>query len=121
MHPHNLPGDTANGKVSEIGQPGMFQVVDVAPECATYGVARYHRPVPISIRFLRVSQVTGNLGHKGQDDLQGGEFATQDQVPIDGVPTGRAHSTGVPRTGHTGLVEALTKEIRRRRCAFAIA
>jgi dipeptidyl aminopeptidase/acylaminoacyl peptidase len=80
--------DIGNGKVTDVGQPAIFQSEDPAPDGQHLLVARVHRPFSYLYtesdfpKEVEVWDTKGKLAYK---------LASQplaDQVPIDGVETG---------------------------------
>ena len=85
--------DTQNGKVTNIGQPAIYDNTSPAPDGQHLLVARIKRPYSFLHpandfpREVEVWDTKGKLIHKLASTT------LQDQVPIDGVPTGpRGHS-----------------------------
>lgn len=80
--------DSASGKITEVGQPAIFQSMDPAPDGRHILVARTQRPFSYlypDFAFPKVVEVwdtKGNLVHKLAS------LPLQDQVPIGGVQTG---------------------------------
>jgi len=80
--------DSANGKVSTVGQPAIFQSDDPAPDGQHILVARVHRPFSYLYpefafpKDVEVWDMNGKVAHKLAS------LPLADQVPIDGVPTG---------------------------------
>ncbi|HJR06610.1 MAG TPA: prolyl oligopeptidase family serine peptidase [Pyrinomonadaceae bacterium] len=85
--------DAASGRVTNIGQPAIYDTASPAPDGEHLLVARIQRPYSYLYpaddfpKEVEVWDTKGKLVHKLASQ------PLQDQVPIDGVPTGpRAHS-----------------------------
>jgi dipeptidyl aminopeptidase/acylaminoacyl peptidase len=80
--------ETGSGKITELGQPGIFLSLDPAPDGNQILVTRVHRPFsylyPVFAfpREVEVWDSKGKLVHKVTSQ------PLSDQVPIDGVQTG---------------------------------
>ncbi len=80
--------DSSNGKLTEVGQPAIFQSEDVAPDGQHILVARIRRPFSYLHpafafpREVEVWDLKGKVAHKLAS------LPLADQVPIDGVITG---------------------------------
>ena len=80
--------DSSSGKITTVGQPAIFQTVDVAPDDKHVLVARVHKPFsylyPVFAfpKDVEVWDMQGKLVHKLAS------LPMADQVPIDGVLTG---------------------------------
>ena len=85
-----------NGKIHEIGQPGIYDNTDVSPDGKYILVTKIHRPFsylyPAS-RFpkeLEVWDMNGKLVYKVAS------IPLQDQLPVQGVPTGPRSVAWIP-------------------------
>ena len=80
--------DIATAKVTPVGQPSMFQSIDVAPDGLHVLVTRIHRPFSYLFtdssfpKDIEVWDTKGRMVHKVAS------LPLADQVPIDGVITG---------------------------------
>ena len=80
--------DVESGKISNVGDPAIFQSVDPSPDGRHLLIARSHRPFSYLYpdfafpREVEVWDLKGKMIHKLAS------LPLQDQVPIDGVPTG---------------------------------
>jgi dipeptidyl aminopeptidase/acylaminoacyl peptidase len=80
--------DSSNGRLTEVGQPAIFQSEDVAPDGQHILVARIRRPFSYLYptfafpRDVEVWDLKGKVAHKLAS------LPLADQVPIDGVVTG---------------------------------
>ncbi|HEX4901137.1 MAG TPA: prolyl oligopeptidase family serine peptidase [Pyrinomonadaceae bacterium] len=80
--------DSASGKISGVGAPGIFRSIDVAPDGNHILVGRIHRPFSYLYpdfafpRDVEVWDTKGKLIHKVAS------LPLADQIPIDGVATG---------------------------------
>ncbi|HXG84024.1 MAG TPA: hypothetical protein VNI84_08355, partial [Pyrinomonadaceae bacterium] len=97
-----------NGKVKEIGQPAIFETADVSPDGQYVLVSRVQRPYsylfPAS-RFpseVEIWNTSGKMIHKLDSS------PLQDNLPVQGVPTGpRGHGWNPNETATIVWVEAL--------------
>src|SRR5688572_8774748 len=111
--------DTANGKVSEVGQPGIIQGVDVAPDGQHMGVVRYHRPFSYLYPVFAFPREIEIWDTKGKMIYKLASLPLQDQVPIDGVPTGPRAPHWRPTEPATLIwVEALDEGNPKKKVAF---
>lgn len=80
--------DSANGKIAEVGAPGIFRSLDAAPDGRHLLVGRIHRPFSYLYpdfafpRDVEVWDTKGKVIHKLAS------LPLADQIPTDGVPTG---------------------------------
>ena len=80
--------DIATGKLTPVGTPGIYQVVDPSPDGQHILVAKLHKPYSYLIpafNFAKKVEVwdrTGKLEHTLAD------LPLEEHVPIEGVPTG---------------------------------
>lgn len=100
--------DSSNGKTSEVGAPGIFRLLDPAPDSRHLLVGRIHRPFSYLYpdfafpRDVEVWDAKGKVIHKVAS------LPLADQIPIDGVPTGPRNYRWRPTEPATLLwVEAL--------------
>ncbi|HKW33076.1 MAG TPA: prolyl oligopeptidase family serine peptidase [Candidatus Acidoferrum sp.] len=80
--------DVETGKITSVGTPGIFLLADPAPDGTHVLVSRVHRPysyiVPVE-RFPRDVEVWDLTGHA---IYKVASLPLEENVPIDGVPTG---------------------------------
>jgi dipeptidyl aminopeptidase/acylaminoacyl peptidase len=100
--------DSSSGKISALGQPGVFDGVDPSPDGSKILVVRIHHPYsylnPLQAfpKDVDVWDRTGKLIYKLAS------LPLADQVPIEGVPTGPRQYSWRPTAGATLVwVEAL--------------
>ncbi len=93
--------DTANGKITNVGQPAIFQAIDPSPEGKQMMVVRNHRPFSYLYPVFDFPKEVEVWDTKGQMIYKLASLPLQDQVPIDGVPTG-------PRYNHWRPTEPAT-------------
>ena len=80
--------DIGSGKITEVGQPAMFQTIDPAPGAQHILVVRIHKPFsylhPASSfpREVEIWDMKGKVVHEVAN------LPLADEVPIDGVATG---------------------------------
>ncbi len=80
--------DSSSGKITNVGTPGIFRSIDVAPDGNHILVGRIHRPFSYLYpdfafpRDVEVWDTKGKLIHKVAS------LPLADQIPIDGVATG---------------------------------
>jgi dipeptidyl aminopeptidase/acylaminoacyl peptidase len=100
--------DSRNGKTTDVGQPGIFQSTEPAPDGNHFLVARLNRPFSYlhpAFAFpkdVEIWDVKGHVVHKVAS------LPLSDQVPIGGVPTGPRNYRWQPTAPATLVwVEAL--------------
>lgn len=90
-----------DGKIREIGQPGIFDSADVSPDGKYILTSQVHKPFSYlypSGRFPHLTEVwdlNGKPVYKVQD------MPLQDQLPIGGVPTGPRSVSWIPNENAT--------------------
>ena len=80
--------DSNSGKAIEVGQPTTFQAVDPAPDGEHILVARIHRPYSYLYPEFAFPTDVEVWTSKGKVAYKLASSPLEDQVPIDGVPTG---------------------------------
>ena len=102
--------DTASGKVTNLGQPAVFETVDPAPNGQLLLTARLHRPFSYLFTAEAFPKEVEVWDLKGQSVHKLASLPLADQVPIGGVPEGVRDYTWRP-TAPATLVwgEALDK------------
>ena len=80
--------DSESGKITEVGQPAIFQSVDPAPDGQHILLARTHRPFSYLYPDFAFPREVEVWDLKGKMIYKLASLPLQDQVPIDGVPTG---------------------------------
>jgi dipeptidyl aminopeptidase/acylaminoacyl peptidase len=100
--------DSATGKITNVGQPSIYETARPSPDGRFLLVARVHRPFsylyPVSDfpKEVEVWDASGRMVHKIAS------LPLQDQVPLDGVPTGARRYAWRPTEPATlAWVEAL--------------
>jgi dipeptidyl aminopeptidase/acylaminoacyl peptidase len=100
--------DSRSGKTTDVGQPGIFQSAEPAPDGNHFLVARLHRPFSYlhpAFAFPRDVEVWDT---KGRVVYKVASLPLADQVPIGGVPTGPRNYRWQPTAPATLVwVEAL--------------
>jgi dipeptidyl aminopeptidase/acylaminoacyl peptidase len=100
--------DIRSGKTTDVGQPGIFQSAEPAPDGNHFLVARLHRPFSYlhpAFAFPRDVEVWDT---KGRVAYKVASLPLADQVPIGGVPTGPRNYRWQPTAPATLVwVEAL--------------
>jgi len=85
--------DAGSGKITEIGQPSIFQSLDSSPDGSLIMVTRAHRPFSYLYPVFAFPREVEIWDTKGKVVYKLASLPLADQVPIDGVPTG-------PRSSH---------------------
>lgn len=80
--------DSESGKITEVGQPAIFQSVDPAPDGQHILLARIHRPFSYLYPDFLFPRDVEVWDTKGKVIYKLASLPLQDQVPIEGVPTG---------------------------------
>jgi len=100
--------DVASGRLTKIGDPAIFQMVDAAPGGSNILIARIHRPYSFIVpaedfpREVEIWDLTGHPVYKVAS------LPLQENVPIGGVPTGPREIAWHPNKDATLVwVEAL--------------
>jgi dipeptidyl aminopeptidase/acylaminoacyl peptidase len=102
--------DSASGKVTNVGQPGIFDTVDPAPSGQLLLTARLHRPFSYLFPADAFPKVVEVWDMKGRSVYKLATLPLADQVPIDGVPEGPREYGWRPTTPATLVwAEALDK------------
>src|SRR6266566_1706321 len=102
--------DTATGKATNVGQPGIFETVDPAPNGQLLLTARLHRPFSYLFPADAFPKEVEVWDMKGQSVYKLASLPLADQVPIDGVPEGPREYSWRPTAAATLVwAEALDK------------
>ncbi len=80
--------DSDSGKITEVGQPAIFQLLDIAPDGQHILAGRVHRPFSYLYPVFAFPREVEVWDTKGKVVYTLASLPLQDQVPIDGVPTG---------------------------------
>jgi dipeptidyl aminopeptidase/acylaminoacyl peptidase len=80
--------DTSTAKVTNVGQAGIFQDLDVAPDGLHLLVSRVHRPFSYLFTDSSFPKDVEVWDTKGRSVYKVASLPLADQVPIDGVITG---------------------------------
>lgn len=80
--------DSANGKISSVGTPGIFRTVDVAPDGNHILVGKIHRPFSYLYPDFAFPRDVEVWDTKGKSIYKLASLPLADQVPTDGAPTG---------------------------------
>ncbi len=76
------------GKWTPIGKPGIFQMVDPSPDGKLILVARVHRPYSYLVTAESFPKDVEVWDKAGREVYKVASLPLQEQVPVDGVPTG---------------------------------
>ena len=80
--------DVASGKISDVGDPAIFQSIEPSPDGHHILIARSHRPFSYLYPDFAFPREVEVWDTKGKMIYKLASLPLQDQVPIDGVPTG---------------------------------
>jgi dipeptidyl aminopeptidase/acylaminoacyl peptidase len=80
--------DIDNGRVVAVGAPGIFSLVDPAPDGMHVLVARLHRPYSFLVPESAFPADVEVWDLKGQLSYKAASLPLQENIPIGGVPTG---------------------------------
>lgn len=80
--------DAESGKVTKVGTPGIFLIVDPAPDGAHVLVSRAHRPYSYIVPSERFARDVEVWDLAGRTTFKIASLPLQENVPIGGVPTG---------------------------------
>jgi len=100
--------DIRSGKTTDVGQPGIFQSAEPAPDGNHFLVARLHRPFSYLYPAFAFPRDVEIWDAKGRVAYKVASLPLADQVPIGGVPTGPRNYRWQPTAPATLVwVEAL--------------
>ena len=80
--------DTDTGKFTRIGQPHLYYGVEVSPDGQHLLVSRLHRPYSYLLPIYRFPREVEVWDMQGQHIHKVASLPLQDEIPIQGVPTG---------------------------------
>ncbi|MEO8574363.1 MAG: prolyl oligopeptidase family serine peptidase [Pyrinomonadaceae bacterium] len=97
-----------NGKVRRIGEPAIFDTVDLSPDGKYIRVSRIQRPFSYQFPYNRFPKTLEVWDADGKSVKTIANLPLQDNLPIQGVPTGPRSSGWIPTEPSTlAWVEAL--------------
>ena len=80
--------DVATGKVTPVGQPAIYQVVDASPDGQHILVAKLHKPYSYLIPAFSFPKKVEVWDRNGKVEYTLADLPLEEHVPIEGVPTG---------------------------------
>ena len=90
-----------DGKVREVGQPGIYDSAEVSPDGKYVLVAQIHRPFSYLYPYSRFPRDVEVWDLNGKSVYRVTSSPLQDQLPVGGVPTGPRGYAWVPTEGAT--------------------
>lgn len=85
-----------DGTVKEIGQPAIYDISDPSPDGKYILVVRIHRPFSYLFPASRFPRDIEVWDMKGQVIYKAANLPLQDQLPVQGVPTGPRNGAWIP-------------------------
>ena len=80
--------DAASGKLTSVGQPGIFETAVPSPDGRYLLVSQVHRPYSYLHPVFRFPRAVDVWDHSGQKLYQLAELPLADRIPVQGVRTG---------------------------------
>ncbi len=80
--------DVATGKITPVGSPAIYQVIDPSPDGQHILVARLHRPYSYLIPAFNFAKKVEVWDRTGKVEYTVADLPLEEHVPIEGVPTG---------------------------------